>query len=129
MRIGEAAAAAGMTAKALRFYEERGLLPTPERRANGYRDYPQETINRLRFIRRGQDAGLTLAQVSDILRLRDAGEAPCGHVRELLARELCDLDRQIEELVSLRAAVAGFHRKAVEADPASCDPEQVCSFL
>lgn len=129
MRIGEAASAAGMTAKALRFYEEQGLLPTPERRANGYRDYSQETINTLSFIRRGQDAGLTLAQIGDILRLRDTGEAPCGHVRELLARELSDLDRKIEELISLRAAVAGFHRNVTEADPASCDPEQVCSLL
>jgi MerR family copper efflux transcriptional regulator len=108
---------------------ERGLLPAPERRANGYRDYSQETINRLSFIRRGQDAGLTLAQIADILRLRAAGEAPCDHVRELLARQLSDLDRKIEELIALRATVAGFHRNVIGADPASCDREQICSFL
>ena len=129
MRIGEAAAAAGMTPKSLRFYEERGLLPAPERCANGYRDYTQETLTRLEFIRRGQTAGLTLDQIKGILKLRETGESPCSHVRDLLARELQDLDRRIEELVSLRAAVAGFHRNAMKADPASCDPEQVCSLL
>lgn len=129
MRIGEAAAAAGMTPKALRFYEDRGLLPAPERSANGYRNYSQETLARLEFIRRGQAAGLTLDQIKGILKLRETGESPCSHVRNLLARELQDLDRRIEELVSLRAVVAGFHRNAMEADPASCDPGQVCSLL
>lgn len=129
MRIGEAAAAAGMTAKALRFYESCGLLPPAPRSPNGYREYPEDAVSRLRFIRRGQAAGLTLDQIKGILNLREAGESPCSHVRDLLARELQDLDRRITELISLRADVAGFHRKAVETDPASCDPDQVCSLL
>ena len=57
MRIGETAAAAGMTAKTLRFYEGRGLLPAADRAPNGYRDYPHETVSRLEFIRRGRTAG------------------------------------------------------------------------
>lgn len=129
MRIGEAAAAAGVTPKTLRFYEHRGLLPAPGRSANGYRHYPPETLSRLEFIRRGRAAGLTLSQIAGILGLRDTGAPPCGHVRDLLAGELQDLDRRLQELTSLRAAVAGFHRNVVEADPAVCDPEQICSFL
>lgn len=88
MRIGEAAQAAGMTSKALRFYEEHGLLPAAKRTANGYRDYTGEAINRLDFIRRGRAAGLALAQIREILILRDAGRAPCTHVRDLLAGQL-----------------------------------------
>jgi MerR family copper efflux transcriptional regulator len=129
MRIGEAAAAAGMTAKTLRFYEERGLLPATERSPNGYRSYGEETVTRLQFIRRGQAAGLTLTQIRDILRLRDAGTAPCGHVRELLRKELEDLDRQLAELVSLRETVADFHRNLEDADPAACEADRICSFL
>ncbi|BAS12375.1 mercuric resistance operon regulatory protein [Arthrobacter sp. Hiyo8] len=75
VRIGEAAQAAGMTSKALRFYEEHGLLPAAKRNANGYRDYTSETISRLDFIRRGRAAGLALAQIREILALRDAGRA------------------------------------------------------
>lgn len=129
MRIGEAAAAAGMTTKALRFYEVEGLLPCPERAANGYRDYGDDTITRLQFIRRGRAAGLNLAQVREILRLRDAGTPPCRHVGNLLGRELETLDAQIAELTALRATVVGFHKAAIEGDPAQCEAELICSYV
>ncbi|KAA0973090.1 heavy metal-responsive transcriptional regulator [Paeniglutamicibacter gangotriensis] len=129
MRIGETAAAAGMTAKTLRFYEDRGLLPAVGRAPNGYRDYAQETVSRLEFIRRGRTAGLTLAQIGDILSVRDIGQAPCVHVRDLLAQQLHDLDARIAELTALRATVAEFHDAATAGDPAACDPERICSYL
>lgn len=129
MRIGEAAGAAGLTTKTLRFYEDRGLLPEPDRSANGYRDYGNETVTRLEFIRRGRAAGLTLNQISEILRIRDTGQAPCEHVQQLLAAQLTDLDRRIAELVALRSTVAEFHDAAIAADPAACDPERICSYL
>lgn len=129
MRIGETADVAGMTAKTLRFYEDRGLLPPPERAANGYREYGQDALGRLDFIRRARTAGLTLTQIKDILRVRGSGDAPCGHVRELLARRLSELDARIAELTALRATVAGFHQDVAAADPGGCDPEAICSYL
>ncbi|MEO6827495.1 MAG: heavy metal-responsive transcriptional regulator [Microbacteriaceae bacterium] len=129
MRIGEAAVATGMTTKTLRFYEDRGLLPPARRAPNGYRDYGDETIARLDFIHRGRIAGLTLAQIGDILRVRDAGHAPCFHVRDLLAKQLADLDRQIAELLTLRSAVAEYHETVAAADPVECDPQRICSYL
>lgn len=129
MRIGETAAAAGMTAKTLRFYENRGLLPAASRAANGYRDYSPETVDRLQFIRRGRNAGLTLAQIGGILAVRDSGQAPCVHVNDVLAQQVHDLDNRIAELTALRETVAGFHRAAASGDPAACDPAQVCSYL
>jgi len=129
MRIGEAAAAAGLTAKTLRFYEDRGLLPLAERAPNGYRDYAQETVSRLEFIRRGRSAGLSLAQIGDVLSVRDLGQAPCVHVRDLLAKQLTDLEAKIAELTALRATVAEFHESVAAGDPAACDPERICSYL
>ncbi|WP_308468505.1 heavy metal-responsive transcriptional regulator [Rathayibacter soli] len=129
MRIGEAAEATGMTTKTLRFYEDRGLLPSARRAPNGYRDYGNETIARLDFIHRGRNAGLTLAQIGGILRVRDAGETPCTHVVELLGRQVADLDRQIAELVALRATIAEYHDTVAAADPVACDPERICSYL
>jgi DNA-binding transcriptional MerR regulator len=129
VRIGEAAQTAGMTSKTLRFYEENGLLPAAERTSNGYRDYPDETIVRLDFIRRGRAAGLALAQIREILRLHDAGHAPCTHVRDLLADQLASLDARIAELVALRATVAGYHSAAAAADPDACDAGRICSYL
>ena len=129
MRIGETADVAGMTAKTLRFYEDRGLLPPPERAANGYREYGRDALSRLDFIRRARIAGLTLAQIKNILHVRDSGAAPCGHVRDLLARRLSELDTRITELTSLRATVAGFYQDVAATDPTGCDPEEICSYL
>lgn len=129
MRIGEAAAAAGMTTKTLRFYEDRGLLPAPHRAGNGYRDYSVDAVPRLDFIRRGRATGLTLAQISDILKVRDAGTAPCTHVRDLLNQQLAEIDRKIAELTALRALVAEGRDTAETADPATCTAEDICSYI
>jgi DNA-binding transcriptional MerR regulator len=129
MRIGELAEATGTTTKALRFYEEAGLLPSPDRTGAGYRDYPPEIISRLAFIRRSQRAGLTLAQIREILQIRDGGQAPCEHVQELLSVRLSDLDRQIAELQELRGTVAQLQADATTVEPARCDPASVCRYL
>ncbi len=129
VRIGELAAMTGTTTKALRFYEERGLLPPPQRTPGGYRDYPPEAGDRIDFIRRGRNAGLTLAQIAEILDVRDSGEAPCHHVEQLLASRLAELDRQIADLHELRASVAELHSRAVDADPETCDAATVCRYL
>ena len=129
MRIGELAEATGTTTKALRFYEEAGLLPSPDRTGAGYRDYPPEIISRLAFIRRSQSAGLTLAQIREILQIRDGGQAPCEHVQELLRVRLSDLDRQIAELKELRGTVAHLQADATTVEPARCDPASVCRYL
>jgi DNA-binding transcriptional MerR regulator len=129
VRIGEAAAAAGMTTKALRFYEQQGLLPPVHRGPNGYRDYPPETLARLQFIRRSKLAGLNLSEIRNILQVRDSGQAPCAHIAAQLAQHLSDLDQHIAELTSLRASVADSYQNATQGDPAQCDAEQICSYL
>jgi len=91
MRIGEVAAAAGLPTQTIRFYERKGLLPQPRRGPNGYRVYDSSTLTRLRFIRSGQGAGLTLLEIATILRLRGEGATPCTHVRELLSAKLNDV--------------------------------------
>jgi len=129
MRIGELAAAAGTTTKTLRFYEESGLLPQTERAANGYRDYGPEALSRLDFIRRGRGAGLTLAQIREVIDIRDAGEAPCQHVYELLTARVVDIERQIADLDALRAALIQRRDQAGEADPSTCPAETVCRYV
>ena len=129
MKIGELAAAAGISTKALRFYEQAGLLPAPDRTPAGYRDYTADAISRLDFIRRSQAAGLTLAQVRDILQIRDAGHAPCQHVHRLLGERLADIDQQIADLIALRATVAGLHDQAATVEPNTCAPATVCRYL
>lgn len=129
MRIGQLAKEVGATTNALRFYEEQGLLPTPDRTPAGYRDYPASTVNRIDFIHRGQAAGLTLAQIRGILQIRDRGQPPCHHVRDLLAAQLTALDAQMAELASLRASIAALSDRADTPDPAACDADTVCRYL
>ena len=129
MRIGELAAKAGITTKTLRFYEEKGLLPRPQRTANGYRDYGPTVLSRLDFIRRGRAAGLTLAQIRDVIEVRDSGAAPCGHVYQLLTERLADVDRHIADLQVLRAALVRKRDHAEGADPSTCAPESVCRYV
>lgn len=129
MKIGELAEATGTTTKALRFYERAGLLPSPERTSAGYRDYSPDAVARLNFIRRSQSAGLTLAQIREILDIRDAGHAPCHHVQQLLQERLAGIDRQIAELIGLRATVAALHDHAATVEPSTCAPATVCRYL
>ena len=129
MRIGELAEATGTTTKTLRFYEDSGLLPPPERTVNGYRDYDQEAIARLDFIRRGRAAGLTLAQIREVLDIRDTGTAPCHHVKELLDIRLTALDQQITDLQALRTNVAHLRDDAAQANPSECQSKDVCRYL
>ncbi|KAA8962734.1 heavy metal-responsive transcriptional regulator [Mycobacterium sp.] len=129
MRIGELADAVGISTKTLRFYEEQGLLPEVERTPAGYRDYSPEVIARIDFIHRGKTAGLTLAQIRQILLIRDRGQAPCEHVRDLLDTRLAELDEQISKLVALRDTIARLRHQASTPEPATCTAQQVCRYL
>jgi len=129
MRIGELAAEAGTTTKTLRFYEESGLLPQAQRAANGYRHYGPEALSRLDFIRRGQAAGLTLAEIREVIDIREAGDAPCRHVYELISARLVDIERQIADLEALRDALIERRDQAREADPSTCPSETVCRYV
>jgi DNA-binding transcriptional MerR regulator len=129
MRIGELAAAAGTTTKTLRFYEGSGLLPPTGRAVNGYREYGPEALSRLDFIRRGRAAGLTLAEIREVIDIRDAGDAPCQHVHQLLTRRVAEIDRQIADLDALRAALIRRRDHAETADPSTCAAETVCRYV
>lgn len=129
MRIGELAETAATTTKTLRFYESQGLLPPAERTPAGYRDYNPETVARIDFIHRGQAAGLTLAQIRQVLDIRDRGRAPCDHVRDLLDARLVAIERQIAHLTALRDNISELRDHAAEPEPATCSPDQICRYL
>lgn len=129
MRIGELAEASGTTTKTLRFYEEQGLLPPTERTMSGYRDYTTEAVSRIDFIHRGQAAGLSLAQIRQVLDIRDHGQAPCDHVRDLLDARLTDIDLKLRQLHDLRDTLAGLRDQAEHVEPDTCSSDQVCRYL
>lgn len=129
MQIGEVAQRVGLATSAIRFYEDRGLIPEPERTDSGYRDYDPSVVDRIRFIRAGQAVGLTLRQLNQVLQIRDAGESPCRHVTDLLDARIQGVDQRIVELQVLRSDLATLRRNASDLDPADCPPESVCRIL
>lgn len=129
MRIGVLASTAGLTTKTIRFYEQAGLLPAPPRTPAGYRDYPPDTPARLAFIRDVQAAGLTLAEIGEILAIRDAGLAPCRHVTDLINQHLTRVEQRIAELIQTRTALWDLKRRAAATDPAECGPTDICTIL
>lgn len=129
MRIGELASRAGVSAKVLRFYEQAGVLPAPARTASGYRDYEPAAADRLRFVKASQAAGLTLAEIRQIVVLREQVGPPCAHVVGLLDRHAADIDARIAELAVTRAEVQRLRQRALTLDPATCGDVDVCQVI
>lgn len=129
MLIGQLARSTDVTAKTLRFYEDQGLLPEPARTPAGYRDYPDPAIDRVRFIRNAQGAGLTLAQIRQILAIRDRGQPPCDHVAEPVEERLADVDRRLAELERTRDELHALRRRLDALDPADCRDTDICAAI
>jgi len=105
LKIGEVAQRAGVTAKAIRFYEAAGVLPPPARALNDYRLYTQEAVEMLEFITQAAGLGLSLAEIKDIVAIRRGGRPPCVHVHRLLKQKAIELDRKLKDLIELRRRV------------------------
>ena len=105
LKISELASRTGVTAKAIRFYEAVGVLPPPARGPNGYRLYARDAVDMLRFIKQAQGLGLALAEIKEIVAIRQGGRPPCGHVYQLLREKASELDRKLRDLVLLRRRI------------------------
>lgn len=101
----------------------------PRRGPNGYRDYDDSTVARLRFIRTAQTAGLTLGEIASIVDLRDDGEVPCSHVHTLLLNKLHDVRARQRELAGLEAELEHRIARSHKLDPADCTSTQICNIL
>lgn len=101
---------AGANPQTLRYYERRGILPPFERSPAGYRNYPESTVSVLRFIKRAQEMGFSLADVDSLLHLADNRADSCVRARAVTADRLADLDRRIADL-QRTAATAGRGRR------------------
>jgi len=114
MTIGNFARAAGVGVETVRYYQRRGLLPVPAASRTAYREYDTELVRRLKFIRRVQAAGFTLAQIRELLRL-DRGRDR-ARVRALAASKLAELDTRIRELQQLQCALREVVHDCEHAD-------------
>ena len=111
MNIGEASERSGVSAKMIRYYEQVGLLPKPERRQSGYRAYDENDIHRLRFVRRARDFGFPVERIRELLRLWSDRKRPSSEVKRIAETHVAELDARIAQLTALRDSMKDLARR------------------
>lgn len=105
MRIGALARLGGVNIQTVRYYERRGLLDDPRGRAAGYREYTENTLERLRFIRRAQELGFTLAQIGELLELRLDPGTRAADVKARAEDKIREIEAKIHDLTRIGEAL------------------------
>jgi MerR family copper efflux transcriptional regulator len=117
LTIGQVARQAGVGVETVRFYEREGLLAEPQRRPSGYRQYGEEVVARLRFIRRAKELGFTLKEIAELLSLRLDPDAKPADVKRRAEAKLADIEakvrtlRRMQKALSKLTAACGGHGK------------------
>jgi DNA-binding transcriptional MerR regulator len=102
VQSGELSRLAGISTDTLRHYERLGVLPKPPRTNGGYRDYPANSLDRVRLIQSALKVGFSLPELATILRMRDRGDVPCHRVRAIAEHKLEEVKQQINDLLGMR---------------------------
>jgi len=110
MLVGELARRTGTTRKALRVYEGAGLLSATRRTAAGYRSYGRDDQRRLLFILKARRAGFSVTEIRDVIRIRESGRTPCGHVRNVIESKLDRIERTLRDLKATRTQLTAMLR-------------------
>tara|TARA_R110002073_G_scaffold170035_1_gene326955 strand:- start:826 stop:1236 length:411 start_codon:yes stop_codon:yes gene_type:complete len=108
LTIGAVAKLAEVNIETMRYYERRGLVPRPPRSTSNYRQYPEETVRRVRFIKRAQELGFTLKEIKGLLALRVTPRAKSSQVRERVRHKIEAVDAKIKALEAMRSALASL---------------------
>jgi MerR family transcriptional regulator, mercuric resistance operon regulatory protein len=103
--ISKVAKDLSINVETVRFYERKGLIEQPPKPEIGYRDYPEDTVNRIRFIKRSQELGFTLDEIANLLSLNDS---PCGQVQALAEQKLSAVKEKMAGLRRLEKALKGL---------------------
>jgi DNA-binding transcriptional MerR regulator len=104
----------------LRYYERRGLLPRLPRRTSGYREFPDDAVRVVRFVKRAQDLGFTLDEIEELLRLRNDKRRDRARVRTVAATRVRDIDRRIAELQAMKQALSHLLHCCAEGSTLEC---------
>lgn len=122
MKIGALADAAGVGRETVRFYERKGLIPDPPRSPAGYRLYPEDMVQRLRFIRRAQELGFTLREIAELLEFRIDEVSACGTVEVRARKKLEQVEAKISDLRRIGSALHRLVDKCQAREPTSDCP-------
>jgi Hg(II)-responsive transcriptional regulator len=118
LRIGHVAERANVPVQTLRYYERRGLIPAPQRRPSGYREYPDDTVRLVRFIKRAQQLGFSLREVQELIELRQSRTHSSAQVCALAAAKVSDIAARVRQLSAMRRALEELMRVCNQDGPA-----------
>ncbi len=119
LKIGEVAERGGVNLQTIRYYEREKLLPEPPRLASGYRVYPPGMVRRVRFIKRAQEIGFTLAEIRELLSLRVDRQRTRADVRAIAEAKITDIEGRIRTLQAMKSALTHLTDKCSGHGPAS----------
>ncbi len=105
LTIGQVARRCGLGVETVRFYEREGLVPKPGRTASGYRQYPEDTVRRILFVRRAKEVGFTLREIKELLSMRVRPGTTCADIRGMAEGKLSDIDEKMGALRQMRRAL------------------------
>ncbi len=126
MRIGELAESTGFQVETIRFYEKQGLLSPVSRTESGYREYNQESLKQLHFIRLAKSVGFSLSEISELLMLRvERDQRSCAEVKTIAEQKLSEIENKINELNQMRKAL----HKITDACCGGAEPATSCTIL
>jgi len=106
--IGQVTALSQVPIRTIRYYESLGLIEASDRTEGGFRQFDENILARLAFIKRSQSLGLSLQEIGELLQVYDRGELPCHDVQAKLENKIVDIDNQIEQLLTLRSELNGI---------------------
>ncbi len=124
LKIGEVAERGGVNLQTIRYYEREKLLPEPPRLASGYRIYPVQTVRRVRFIKRAQEIGFTLAEIRGLLAIRIDADRNSSEVRTLAQAKITDIEQKIQTLQLMKQVLSRITERC-----SGCGPTSECPIL
>src|SRR5712691_1857341 len=119
MTIGQLARSAGVGIETVRFYERQGLLEEPARKDSGYRQYEEDVVARLRFIKRAKELGFSLKEIKELLALRVNPTTTCAEVRSKAHAKVADIEEKIETLQKMKKALVKLTKTCNGQGPVS----------
>jgi Cu(I)-responsive transcriptional regulator len=111
MSIGELARATGVKVVTIRYYEQVGLMPATPRTEGNYREYKNEHLGRLQFLRRLRELGFTLDEVRDLLRLSSEKSQPCDDVDRITNEHLATVEKKLRDLKKLATELRALSKR------------------
>jgi len=119
LTIGQVAKLSGIGIETIRFYEREGLVEEPARRESGYREYTSDVVTRLTFIKRAQELGFSLREISELLALKLHPKASCAAVKQRAEGKVTDIETKIRDLQKMKKALMGLIASCNASKPVS----------